>query len=176
MENADRLEALLQATKGASLEEERALLNQVRGALAAVYNHPKADLAEDERTRLKTSLDGAIQLTAQRLGAIPEQIRRENRALRAVEARLRQSEAPKDQKRKRGAPIRNKDRNDWIVKQRREGATLQAILAALLTECEKKQSWDPVSSVQAIHTICIKSESNLAIAAIHAKSNFKSNP
>ncbi|HMF17419.1 MAG TPA: hypothetical protein VKE98_09450 [Gemmataceae bacterium] len=56
---------------------------------------------------------------------------------------------------KRGAPTRNKERNKWIVSQRRKRKTYQNILEELQVKCQQK-GWEPVSSPQAIQSICVK--------------------
>jgi hypothetical protein len=58
---------------------------------------------------------------------------------------------------KKGAKRRNKARNAWICAQKKQGRTLQEILDLLPAEC-LKHDWECVTTVQAIHHICISNQ------------------
>jgi hypothetical protein len=71
------------------------------------------------------------------------------KTLREAAAKLT-SAVPK----RRGAPPRNGDRDNWIVAQRKKGKTAPQIVERLQIECKRK-GWNPVSTEQR-YQICVK--------------------
>jgi hypothetical protein len=93
LDEADRLERLLQGIKEPSLEEEQVLLQQVQVELASIYNQPRADLSVQQQSHFKVSLREAIRQTRQRQRTIPAKLKGEERIRRRVIREVARSEA-----------------------------------------------------------------------------------